>query len=183
MPPSTFDARNPQSIVNIIQIRKNDITISRVAEEQKKNRFCKEVVKFFAESKCPNTEQERKKFLEKIQGFTVRNSMVFKVPDQRDCHPPLPYICDINTRKLILKSFHDKLDAAHSGELRMRLRILKNFWWPTLVNDMRSYTNNCQSCHRAKLARTVKPAMMPIKHEIIWAFVSMDHVGPFPKIA
>ena len=23
--------------------------------------------------------------------------------------------------------------------------------------------------------------MEPIKHEVIWAFVSMDHVGPFPK--
>jgi hypothetical protein len=54
--------------------------------------------------------------------------MVFKVPDQGDCHPPLPYICNTNTRKLILKSFHDKPDAAYPGELRMRLKILKNFW-------------------------------------------------------
>jgi hypothetical protein len=55
--PSTFDTQTPTSIVNVIQARQNDITKSRVIEEQKKNCFCKEVVNFFVEGKCPHPSE------------------------------------------------------------------------------------------------------------------------------
>jgi len=187
--PSTFVAKefapreeySPTAIINVIQSRNTAVAVSKIKKEQEDNKFCQEVVQFFTKGKCPEDQKGKEVFLAKIDGYTVRNGMVFKIPGKGECHPPLPYVCDTNTRKYILRTFHDQPDAGHPGELRMRLRILKNFWWPTLVKDVMDYADNCQGCHRVKPARTVVTPIEPIKHELIWMFVSLDHVGKFPK--
>jgi hypothetical protein len=181
---STFAAykkkKNSKATVNMVITRNSEITMSRVAEEQRKNKFCQHMVQFFMEGKLPEGENGRMAFLAKIQGFIVSNRMVYKAPKKRECHP-LPHMADTNTRQFIMRAFYDEPDAAHPGKIKMRYRILWNFWWLTLVRDVKEFCENCQSCHRVKPARTVTLPLMTIRHEYIWAYVSIDHVGRFPK--
>jgi hypothetical protein len=167
--------KNSKATVNMVITRNSEITMSQIAEKQRKNKFYQHVVQFFMEG------NGRMAFLAKIQGFIVSNGIVYKAPEKRECHPPLPYVVDTNTRQFIVRAFHDEPDAAHPGEMKMRYRILWNFWWPTLARDVKEFCKNCQSCHKAKPARTVTPPLIPIRHKYTWAYVSIDHVGRFPK--
>jgi hypothetical protein len=54
----------------------------------------------------------------------------FTKPPKKERHPPLSYVADTNTRQFIMRAFHDEPDAAHPGKMKMRYRILQNFWWP-----------------------------------------------------
>ena len=178
---STDQKRDNKKIIRKIKLMTNNISMSKVAEEQRSNRFCRQIVDFYTKGKLPEDKKGEMAFLQKIQEFTVRNGVVYKTPSPSECHPPLPYVSDTDTRKYLLTKYHDDAEAAHPGEHKMRMRILKSFWWPTLAVDIKEYCNNCKSCHKAKVQIKAKPPLQPIKHEGAWEFVSMDHMGKLPR--
>src|SRR6266852_4237849 len=49
-------------------------------------------------------------------------------------------------RRGVISLFHDSTTAGHPGTLRTRLAIEKDFWWPTLKLDVRSYIQGCATC-------------------------------------
>ena len=173
---------NPKYIINTLKNTSNQITISKILEEQLANRFCQQICNFFVKGITPKSQEGKKAFMEKIKGFTVHNGMVYKIPMERDIrHPPLPFVSNYNTRKLIISQYHDDPDHAHPGQYRMKQRIIRSFWWQTLDVDVANYCKNCKSCHKVKPQKTSKPMGKSIKHYGAWECISLDHVGRFPK--
>jgi len=168
-------------VIKHIKSTINKINMSKVAEEQRSNTFCQQVVEFFTSGKVPPTKEGQIEFMKKVNGYTVRGGLVYKIPSPGERHPPLPYVAGIETRQFIMKSYHDKAEAAHPGEHKMRKRILQAFWWPTLTQDVKEFCKNCVECPRVKPQVTAKAELQPIKHKGAWEFVSLDHLGKLPK--
>jgi hypothetical protein len=180
-PSSQSHGKTINRIMKQIKLNVYNITMSKVAEEQRENIFCKQVVDFFTNGKVPQTKEGQISFMKKVEGYSVRGGVVYKVPVGNECHPPLPYVAGTETRKYILRRYHDEAEAAHPGEYKMRKRILKRFFWPTLAHDVKGFCDECIECHRVKPQVKATPELKPIPHKGAWEFISIDHLGKLPK--
>jgi hypothetical protein len=50
----------------------------------------------------------------------------------------------------VISLFHDSTTAGHPGTLRTKLAIEKDFWWPTLLQDIKTYVQGCATCQSTK---------------------------------
>ena len=65
----------------------------------------------------------------------------------------------------------------------MHENIFRNFWWPTLRKDIRTYIEGCSTCQRTSPRHrppptTLKPAEIPTQN---WQRISVDLIGPLPR--
>jgi hypothetical protein len=56
----------------------------------------------------------------------------------------------------VISLFHNSTTAGHPGTLRTKQAIEKDFWWPTLLQDVKSYVQGCAICQSTK-PRTNQP--------------------------
>jgi hypothetical protein len=50
----------------------------------------------------------------------------------------------------VISLFHDSTITRHPSMLRTKLVIEKDFWWPTLLQDVKSYVQGCAMCQSTK---------------------------------
>lgn len=74
--------------------------------------------------------------------------------------------------------FHD--NSGHMGMERTRELILRKYWWPTLLRDVRRYVESCHTCQtiNARTTRSkgcLRPRPIPNEPNVV---ISLDHLGP-----
>jgi hypothetical protein len=74
--------------------------------------------------------------------------------------------------------------AGHPGTLRTKLAIEKDFWWPTLLQDVKSYVQGCATCQSTKL-RTNHPKApycpIPLEHsQTPFRTITVDFITKLP---
>ena len=89
---------------------------------------------------------------------------------------------DKKLREDLIRWHHDTNLAGHPGRYKTHEMITRNYWWPRLNADIRSYVDGCQACQRTKPRRMAPPA--PLSPNTIptrpWQIVSCDLIGPLP---
>lgn len=94
--------------------------------------------------------------------YGIKNQLLYVPPPLRD---------------ELLSWFHLGCYGGHSGVGRMRRRMQRFVWWPTLRQDLAQYVRSCAFCRRRgpPLVRPLRGALgRPRPMELI----SLDHVGP-----
>lgn len=83
---------------------------------------------------------------------------------------------------LILKENHDLPTSGHCGFHRMINRIRAKYKWKGMLNDVKNYIKQCQSCQINKTSRITYKSPMEITSTSSKPFekLSMDIVGPLP---
>jgi hypothetical protein len=80
--------------------------------------------------------------------------------------------------------FHDSTMAGHPGTLRTKLAIEKDFWWPTLPQDVKSYVQGCATCQSMKLRTNHLKAPyhpIPLEHsQIPFGTIALDFITKLP---
>ena len=93
------------------------------------------------------------------------------------------YVPEGTCRDLVLREGHDARYAGHLG-IRKTIELLqRDFYWPTLVQDVTTYVRTCEECQRNK-ASNLKPSGLLQPLEIPaqrWERVSMDFVTHLPR--
>ena len=100
------------------------------------------------------------------------------VETQKFAWRDLPADCTIPTSD---ENAHDLPFAGHLGREKTALRILRQFYWPTLFQDVRRY---CRSCGERQLhgGPRMKAPMIPcLWLENPFKRIAMDIVGPLPR--
>ena len=89
---------------------------------------------------------------------------------------------DKRLREDIIRLHHSTRLAGHPGRYKTQELITRNYWWPRLQTDIRSYIDGCQTCQRTKIRRKAPPA--PLSPNAIptrpWQIVTVDLLGPLP---
>jgi hypothetical protein len=74
--------------------------------------------------------------------------------------------------------------AGHPGTLRTKLAIEKDFWWPTLLQDVKSYVQGCATCQSTKpRTNQPKPPYHPISIEHLetpFGIITLDFITKLP---
>ena len=83
---------------------------------------------------------------------------------------------------LRLTAFNNAHQTLHLGIEKSILAVAKDFWWPSLKQDVEHWTRSCIECQVVKISRYNKPKLgfYPNKSERL-QFVHMDLVGPMEE--
>jgi hypothetical protein len=89
---------------------------------------------------------------------------------------------DEQLRQEIIQEHHDDRAAGHLGRYKTQELITRNYWWPMISRDMKSYMDGCEACQRTKVIH--EPSHAPLHLHSIpttpWEKISVDLVGPLP---
>lgn len=87
-----------------------------------------------------------------------------------------------NLKNLILNDYHILPSSGHAGITRMFNNIKRKFYWPGLLNSIKSFVSRCNACQRNKWIQNPKEPM-EITTTATTAFqkIFLDLVGPLPK--
>lgn len=89
-----------------------------------------------------------------------------------------------NAEKIkIIKENHASSIAGHSGIERTYRRLLDNYYWKSMKNDVKEFINSCKECQENKTNRHPIRAPMEITTTCNKPFevVALDIVGPLPE--
>jgi len=87
-------------------------------------------------------------------------------------------------RRGVISLYHDSITAGHPGQRRTFNAASKDYWWPTMKEDIRSYIQGCATCQSSKPRTTgEKPPPSPISTEhpdVPFGTITMDFITKLP---
>jgi hypothetical protein len=91
--------------------------------------------------------------------------------------PPDPAL-----RGQIMHNNHDPPNIGHPGQHRMTELIKRNYWWPSMRNEIKKYVKGCDSCQRNKVHHEKKAAPLhPLPTPLgPWEEITIDLIRPLP---
>ena len=81
-------------------------------------------------------------------------------------------------RKLVTTTFHQ---LHHPGPEATAANVSKQYYWPALTKDVKTWTKSCVACQSVKATKAIKP---PMDHRPVggrFTDVQCDVVGPLPQ--
>jgi hypothetical protein len=102
----------------------------------------------------------------------------FWYKDARLCIPNVPAV-----KQAIISAMHDPPYRGHMGVAKTTQAVCREFYWPSLANDVLQYVRNCGVCQRDKPSNQ-KPAGLLQSLSIPgepWESVSMDFITELPE--
>jgi hypothetical protein len=86
-------------------------------------------------------------------------------------------------RKGIMNSEHDSKVASHFGRERTMELLTRNFYWPHMEADVRTYCKECDNCQRTKVPRHAKHGLLhPLEMASTpWTHISTDFIMDLPE--
>ena len=127
-------------------------------------------------------DDKTNEMLEKIEaypGFTVSQGKLYYTGAGR----MQLYIPEGAYRELVLNECHDARYAGHLGIKKTTELLQRDFYWPTLAQDVETYVRTCEECQRNKFSNQkpsglLQPLEIPMQR---WERVSMDFVTHLPR--
>src|ERR1700730_6387394 len=87
-----------------------------------------------------------------------------------------------DAREAVLRFEHDLPTAGHPGPWKLRVVLLKVYWWVNMVKDADHYVSKCETCQWVKPNRMKHAALLHL-HLVPngpWSVISWDIIGPLP---
>ena len=117
--------------------------------------------------------------IEAFPGFTVSQGKLYHTGLGRH----QLYVPEGTLRDVVLRECHDARYAGHLGIKKTTELVQRDFFWPTLVQDVERYVRTCEECQRNKASNQkpsglLQPLEIPTQR---WERVSMDFVTHLPK--
>lgn len=86
-------------------------------------------------------------------------------------------------RPAILHRNHDHPLSAHGGFFKTADRIKRNYYWPKMDDEIRTYVRNCVTCKACKPTNQIQKSPMGNFREAKRPFeiIYIDFVGPLPR--
>lgn len=82
----------------------------------------------------------------------------------------------------VIKSAHDSNASCHGGFQKTLSRIRQKYFWPNMVNDIKTYVNNCDICKTIKSSNAISRPLMgsQILTDRPFERFYCDFLGPYP---
>lgn len=88
-----------------------------------------------------------------------------------------------NRRNDVMADCHSSALSAHGGYHKTIDRVRRNYFWPNMDGDVRSFVRSCEVCKSAKHSNITQRAPMGLFRESHqpWRVLYLDFIGPLPK--
>ncbi|XP_039145476.1 uncharacterized protein LOC120282666 [Dioscorea cayenensis subsp. rotundata] len=93
------------------------------------------------------------------------------------------YVGPTGLRPKIISEFHSSAWGGHSGVTTTLKKIQQTFYWPTMIQDVKTLIAECQVCQTCKSERFPYPGLLqPLDiPEQPWVDISMDFIDGLPS--
>ena len=127
-------------------------------------------------------DKETKRILENLDAekdfCVIQNKIYYMGKGRLQLYLPIGEL-----RDFILNECHDSRYAGHLGMKKTEELVQRDFFWPTLHQDVTSYVQTCEECQRNKAsnqrsAGLLQPLEVPSQR---WERVSMDFITHLPR--
>ena len=130
--------------------RLNTLECGLIASEQHWEKQWKNLIKDYKKDSKTNEMLEN---IEAYPGFTVLQNKLYYTGQGR----MQLYVPEGTYRDLVMRECHDARYASHLGMKKTAELIQRDFYWPTLGQDVENYVRTCEECQRNK-ASNQKPS-------------------------
>jgi len=90
----------------------------------------------------------------------------------------LPQKC----RSAVMSLVHSIPLAGHMGKNKTTSRILQQFYWPIIYQDVAKFCHSCASCQLTRGKKVVRPPLIPLLIiKELFSCIAMDIVGQLPQ--
>jgi len=85
-------------------------------------------------------------------------------------------------RTKLIQETHDSMIGGHPGRETTSALMMRQFFWPNMLTDIRRFVRNCDNCQGKQVWRDrrrgfLKPLPVPLR---IWSEISMDFIDKLP---
>ena len=88
------------------------------------------------------------------------------------------WLVPIALRPAIIAAHHRGAHGAHLGVTKVTAALGLRFYWPNMIDSVKSFIKACDRCQRAKAAPRVPRIARMLNREALWATVAFDFFGP-----
>jgi len=124
---------------------------------------------------------------EEFKSFMHYAARFFILEDNLWCRDPQgkhQLVVDPRKHYRILKEAHD--DLGHKGVYAVHMRLLLQFWWPHIIDDVKWYTRTCHECQVRQTQKLHIPPTVPIPgglfRKVHIDTMKMPHAGGFEHL-
>lgn len=116
--------------------------------------------------------------------FKIEKGLLFKLIT---VHANLPLkwvqVLPRDSRREMMREIHDDPTSAHGGWGRTFARLRCRAYWPNMLDDVKTYCNNCAVCKQVKIDRRRPPGFMGSGDVVSqpMELMSADLIGPLPR--
>jgi hypothetical protein len=117
-----------------------------------------------------------KKDTTETRQYRVLNKLIYRKPANQQLPKALYVPNDLQLRVSIIEAFHGTSFSMHFDAKRTTEKILRNFYWPSLKEDVLQHIKSCKNCLRGKY-RTVSRSAISIPMDIPsgpWLMIGID---------
>ena len=135
-----------------------------------------EAIKRMGETATSENRAGRTSFFEKRDGIVYR---VYN-DETRGGANVRQVVLPESLRKYVMSSAHDTTTGGHLGIKKTREKIMSNFYWPGMYEDVARYCRSCDICQKTVSKGTVQKAPMeniPVV-DVPFKRVAVDLIGP-----
>jgi len=118
------------------------------------------------------------------QQFALYDEMLFKLISVGSSEPLrwvqcLPVTCRVKA----LEESHDSPTSGHCGTFKTFERVRKNYYWPKMREEVKSYVQSCPICQAQKVDHRLAPGLMGSTPKVTRPFelLCSDLIGPLPR--
>ena len=116
--------------------------------------------------------------------FVIISNVLHRKTTDQDGQAYTQIVLPHNRRAEVMRLTHSTPMAGHTGGRRTKYKIMRNFFWPNITKDVKTYCRSCERCqktaktdHRLTPLQTIPTFTTPFKR------VALDVVGPLPLTA
>ena len=111
--------------------------------------------------------------------YIIDNDILCRVYDGQKGESVTQILVPQTLRKPLLQMAHECLLAGHGGRKRTTERLLSNFFWPRINDDVKNFCRSCDRCQKtAPRVPNIPLDFMPVITEP-FSRISIDITGPF----
>ena len=84
-------------------------------------------------------------------------------------------------RQAVVASIHRGACGAHMGVTKTAAALSLRFYWPCMIDTVKTFIKRCERCQRAKAAPQVPRVARMLNRKTLWSTVAFDFFGPLPR--
>jgi hypothetical protein len=176
------------TIPDILSRQINVITKYKSPIEWRKSQLNDEKLRIIIQKLEGKLELSLKNVKLNIDNYKMINGILYKEVYNKNfstiCDTPIDVIVvPRSMTKFVIEMAHTEMPYGHLGIAATSWIIKRNFYWNSMVQDIKAYIKKCEECQYTKNLKITPGVMLPIQQKVTRPFqlIGIDIAGPLPK--
>ena len=153
-----------------------------IKEKQASDALCKSIINYLNNGTFEKTDNGTPSWVKEIEFYNIINGILYRcapsTKEKRRHEETIQLVLPLSLRKKVLIQMHDDPTSGHLAFMRTYLKVSKNYYWPNMRQDIKSYCDCCATCV-ANSRSSKKAPLHPLEQATApFQVIGIDFLGP-----